>query len=544
MTKASISDVKDALTLQQENYQKLHDALGREHRLTLAKREDLLNKAAPQFAGFLMPFFQAGNEAELRKLEGAMASSGPRAPRPFSLMQQRRDETQQAAREIEKFTKEHGPPEALAQKLVAQRQQLESDECSQRELSQQANDNNDVLRLFDSVNTKLSQQGKDELTLETLGGYTPESGWMKHAWRKLFDPVYEVAAPMIERYAKAGINLPQALRTRETLRTQRCEYQAARQEALARATRTDQLITQHRWLTQGLHTEPQIVQESYPLTLKGLREPEALRAVASAFPLPADLLATLQKVEVLDKLASGIARSRDEARKTLDQLEDPVSKLNEAMQNGNASKRIEFDLPDRTQQMNKHQTVLGQRARAAQDVRQRVDSAPPRSSDNSWLYWYLLTNEGGPSHSAAPAFRSGGGGDFGGGGADGRWDTDDEPARNSYFRAEMLGVTPKNAASFGIDPVRLRIEPEVLRDLDVKFDTISPTGVDFNALSNGIEFDPRKLDLGSTVSDLSRSISSISDSVSSNWGSSSDSSSFSSDSSSFSSDSGSSCSFD
>lgn len=572
MTKHTVSMVRQELQEEERRYKSLYDNLRDEQALARQASAKAQKDLDPLLAGFLMREIPDLSAPTLATFEQVLAAQGL-PQRPAHTIAERQQENQTAQSNLRELIALHGTPETVA-KLAKQH---EDDAAEATRLRTAARDEvsqkNRLLRPFDEAQAAVLKKSGEELKPAHLAAYRKEGNWLKHHWRGMFDKAYPLLMPVAEHYASMGTNLTAELASR-TAQKDEAEMQAsALSAAQAAQTRTQQTQERMTRLTTVQRTPEQIVTEVREQLAEALIKPVVFNAVQEAFGerFPAQARPLMQKMQVMNRLADGLTPHKSEVKKVLDGLEDPVSKLNKAVKNGRGGKQIEFDLAGKQTQMKRHQSVMTQRVHAARDVRNASSSYTSHTTDtsNDWLLWYLiLSDNNSPAHAAQPTFSSGGGGDFGGGGASGSWDN--EPARNSYFRADVLGVSPQNAASFGIAPEQLRIAPEVMSDLGLKLDISTPTSTEFNGLgsslgatdfgsakldfgsvSGGIEFDTRKLDFGSVASDLSESISSISSSVSdwsstsssgSSWSSSSSesSSSWSSSSSSSSYDSGSS----
>jgi hypothetical protein len=570
MTKQSVSTVRQELEAQERIYKSLYDSLRDEQALARQASAKAQKDLDPLLAGFLMREIPDLEAPSLTTLDALLRSQRNGIKPPSALIAQRNAENEVAQSALRELTAIHGSPDEIARQVSTHEDAATQAARLRAQAHDSVRDKDILLRPFDEAQAAVFKQSGKELKPAHLAAYREEGNWFKHHWRNMFDKAYPLLRPVAEHYASTSTNLTTELAAR-TAHKEDAEKQATALSA-AQAAHTRTLQTQERMtkLMRAQHTPEQIVADVRSHLAEVMMAPLVFNAVQEAFGerFPAQARPLLQKMQVMNRLAEGLNPHKSEVKKVLDGLEDPVSKLSKAVRNGRGSKQIEFDLTGKRTQMQRHQTVMTQRLSAARDVRSATTT---HDTGNDWLLWYLIfSSDSGPAHAAQPTFSSGGGGDFSGGGASGSWD--DEPARNSYFRAEVLGVTPQNAASFGIAPEQLRIAPEVMHDLGLKLDISTPTSSDFNGLgsspgttdfgsakldfgsmSGGIEFDTRKLDLGNVASDLSESISSISSGLSSSdwsssssydrgssWNSSSSDSSWSSSSSSY--DSGSSSS--
>jgi uncharacterized membrane protein YgcG len=564
--KHSIKDIREALGAQKESYQGLARGLQEERLLAQAEAQTARQNLEPVLAGFVSRLVSDLEAPALAQFDELLASHNhPR--RPGLTKYQLEQQNAKATAELAKLTAKHGPLDAVKARFSEQEGTIAASAWALEATTQQRKTNDKTLLMLDVLNDKLEADGHSSITAATLANYTRPPTLLGQLGRWLSHSAYRKARPELDAYAVRGIDLAAELTKRDELAAQADQQSAARQQAYAALTLTGQTVVAFEQ-QQALQRSPkEILSEVRTVITDALLDRATFIGAREMFAgqLPAEAEGLSLRAELFGKLADNIVQQHMEAAGVSEQLDDPLKKLDKAIRNRQGSKEIDFPLGKQVAKMQRHQTLLGQRLSAARDIRSASHSTSATSSSHdssNFLLWYLILSDTGPAQAAAPAFQSGSGGDFGGGGAGGSWD---EPvAANSYFRAEMLGISPATAMAHGLDAGLLRIDAATQRDLGIG-NSISINSSDLGGASLGddsrslstlgagiglgvagsttfnelgsMDLDLRRMDLGGISQEISSSVSSISSDIGSSSGWMYDGSG-SSSSSSFSCDSG------
>lgn len=551
--KFTIREIKTALETRQAKYKELGKALAEEANLARAESLSARSILEGKLAAFVAGQLPALDAPALKTFQHiAVEHNHPQQPGHIPAVQQAKNAN--SLREQAEIEATHGPRETLQQQL----QQLNSNLTVARDkrdgAQAQLRTADHTLRPLDKLNRKLEELGAPGITPQTLPMYDKPEGFMAHAWRHMTDRPYREARPVLERYKDEHEDLAALMTGRESLKAAQAAAELAIQTLQPDKARATQTLQKLDGLKAVYKTDREILNDvRVAVTGMILSDPAIFNAVDKTFPgaLDAGDRNMHTRMQLFGQMTTTIGMQKTDMNGVADSLDKPLTDMAKAIRNGNGSRRVEFDLSGKAARLDKHQMVMAQRVQASRDIRSASHtSTATYSPDNStnWLLWYLILSDNNHATSTPAAhFNSGMGGDFGGGGASGGWTPEAGHADNSFFRAELLGVTPHTASQFGIDSKDLGIPADFARDLGFT----SQTSTDFNSLGSQMDTsslsDFRKdigtssqgIDLGSFSSDLSSLSSDLGSTSSSDWGSSSGSS-YDSGSSWSSSDSGSS----
>lgn len=573
--KFTIKQIKEALEKRQGAYKELGGALAEEAKLARAESNSARSILEGKIAGFVaqqLPSLEAPALGQLNQI--AIEHNHPQ--RPMGLRDALLQKTAIAKGEQAELEARHGTGEAVGTNKRELSGALERNATSRSDLRDSLEASSRTLRMLDRLNMSLESMEATRITPETLAQYDRPQGLLAKVWRYITDSAYREARPVLDGYAKDGIDLTKEMEDRTAFKATLNAAELQQQSLSAKHTLAEQAERAIAKAKGEQKTDREILNEVRVATTNMiLSDPAIFSAVDKAFPnaLDAETKAMHSRMQLFGQLATNIGQQKSEMEDVASNLDKPVKDLKKAVSNGNGSKKVAFDLDGKTAKLDKHQLIMTQRVAAARDIRHTSHSYAATSSSSSssndstnWLLWYLILSDGNHAH-ASQSFNSGAGGDFGGGGASGDWGKAD----NSFFKAELLGVTPENAASFGIDAKSLSIPADVARDLGSSTSTgdFSNLGssddnrgaglagaalggvafTEFNQisgdLSKGMDLGTQSLDMSSISRDISSLSSELSSSASSSdWGSSSSSYSSSSYSSSDSGSSYSSSSYD
>ena len=544
MSKERVRDIRDMLQNNRNTYQSISHDLSQEQHLARAERDAARQALEPVLAGFVSRLIPAADAPAVASLHALMSELGLEET-PQTLREARHAQNAQARRNIAGLDQTYGSAQAVSAQISQLEQQLKEAKGGPHGLQAASFAHETLenkLHLFDEMNARLHDKNLPRVIAADLPDYARPASLIEQGWRWLTDSSYRTVRPVLDRYEQHQHDLPDMLGRRDDVRmaylTRENDVQQMN-SALARASNAQRSYAQAQ---ASLSSPKEIVSEMRShVTDTLLSNPAAFTAVKAAFAdqLPPEAGALHTRMQLFGTLADNIGKNSREVSDVIRQLDKPLYDLNKAVRNSNGSKKVKFDLHGKQQSMAKHQTLLQQRVKASGDIRSAARSETSTSyyhqdNSNDLLLWYLILSDNhGPAQAAAPAFASGAGGEFGGAGAQGQWG---EAAANSYFRADLLGVTPDNAKDFGLDASQLRIAPEVLQDLGVSpasggSGVDLPTSSDFNSLSHdssdkgigqfaagaalasgfndlgqGMQFETPTLDLGSQLSDMQRDL--------------------------------------
>ncbi len=571
--KFTIKQIKEALEKRQGVYKELGGALAEEAKLARAESNSARSILEGKIAGFVaqqLPSLEAPALGQLNQI--AIEHNHPQ--RPMGLRDALLQKTAIAKGEQAELEARHGTAEAVGTHKRELNDAIERNATTRSDLRDSVEASSRTLRMLDRLNISLESMEATRITPETLAQYDRPQGLLAKVWRYITDSAYREARPVLDGYAKDGIDLTKEMEDRTAFKATLNAAELLQQSLSAKHTLAEQAERAIAKAKGEQKTDREILNEVRIATTNMiLSDPAIFSAVDKAFPnaLDAETKAMHTRMQLFGQLATNIGQQKSEMEDVASNLDKPVKDLKKAVSNGNGSKKVAFDLDGKTAKLDKHQLIMTQRIAAARDIRHTSHSYAATSSSSSssndstnWLLWYLILSDNNHANATpANAFNSGMGGDFGGGGASGDWSKSD----NSFFKAELLGVTPENAAHFGIDAKSLNIPADVARELGSSTSTgdFSNLGssddnrgaglagaalggaafTEFNDLSKGMDLGTQSLDMSSISRDISSLSSELSSSASSSdWGSSSSSYSSSSYSSSDSGSSYSSSSYD
>jgi hypothetical protein len=358
---------------------------------------------------------------------------------------------------------------------------------------------------------------------------------MAALWRWATDPAYRIARPVLDQLEAANVNIWIELNLRAEAQQDLNRLQTEEQKKKAETAQLNSVLTRLQKCKANQPSDREIV-NTLRLTVSQMMENGGyLSAVTQAMPdlLPPEASALHTRATLMGKLAERLRETIKDAEPAATGLKDSLRDLDRAVGRNRGNVAVKnFDLSDRDRKLRAHQNVTRQRLQASREIRSanRNNAASTSSNDNDLLLWFLYMNcsNNSPAQTGSIAPFSGQGGRAGGGGASGRWD-DNVQADNSYFRADMLGITPQDARQHGIDPASLRISPDMANTLDLaapdtstsgfntSFDTVHLPTLAFNALGGTHDFALPQLDLGGGGTDWSNCAATVVDSISSSF---------------------------
>lgn len=565
--KFTIREIKAALESRQDKYKELGKALAEEANLARAESHSARSILEGKMAAFVaeqLPDLKAPALNVFQHI--AVEHNHPQQPGHIPATQQAKNAN--ILREQRDIVAEHGPQEVLQQKLEQLTKNLGIAITRRDVSSRQLQAADRTLRPLDKLNDMLEELGATTITPQTLHVYDKPAGFMAGIWRHMTDRAYREARPVLDMYKAENVDLAKVIDGRSTIKAAH-EAAALYVQTISispERTRTTQVLDKLNGLKAAYKTDREILNDvRTAVTGMIVSDPAIFHTVDRAFPgaIDAESKAMHTRMQLFGQLAANIGGQKNDMENVADSLKKPLTDMAKAIRNGNGSHKVTFDLPGKTAGLDKHQLVMTQRVQASRDIRSashtNTATSTYHSDDSSnWLLWYMiLSNNNQSAATTAALFNSGMGGDFSGGRANGEWKPEDGSADNSFFRAELLGVTPHTANQFGIDSKDLSIPADCARDLGYT----SGTSADFNSLGSQLGSDSlsditrdigsglQRIDLGSFSNDLS-GLSNDLGSSSSDWSSPSSSScdtgsSWSSSDCGSSYDSGSSsCSFD
>jgi len=553
MTKHTIKEIKQALEQRKDTYKELGAALSEEANLARAESHSARSFLEGKIASLVAQQLPDLNAPALGTYD-TIARDHNHPQTPGLLRDRLLEKTAAAKAEQAALEAKHGTAATLAARQTELTAQLAAGAITRSDLRNELTDNNQTLRMADKLNDLLERLDAPQITPDTLHQYARPQGWLAAAWRYMTDKPYREARPVLDGYAKEGIDLAAALQARTASKAALATAEGQHQTLSAQAALTDQAAVDLAKASAAQMTDREILNEvRTAVTGMVLSDPAIFHRVDAAFPGAVDgqMKAMHTRMELFGTLANNIGRQKGDMEGISSALDKPLKDLKKAVSNGNGSKKVEFDLEGKTAKLDKHQLVMSQRVHAARDLRETSHSTTATSYNSSndstnWLLWYMIMTNN--NDAAAHTHQQ------------------QQAAENSYFRAELMGVTPENASQHGLDGKSLSIPADVAADLGYSNGTTSSdfnslgdvdaggsskgadlatgafTGAafaEFNDLSKGMDLGSNKLDLGSLSSDLSSLSSDLSSSTgSSSWGSTDSGSSWSSSSGSY--DSGSS----
>lgn len=411
-----------------------------------------------------------------------------------------RDKAQAAT---QKIIQTDGTAEEIRAREGAIRRALEDLTESQKNQEAALELNWEKLQPFQALNRKLEYENLKPVDPQNLAEFDRPAGRVMQMIRWVMDPAYRLARPRLDDMQAKGLDIKAESEATAVMTAKLKQISTAKQGKNAALFRYEQTRTSLAAHQSDIRSDRDILNEVRLVAAQNMENGGFFSAVTAALPslLPPEALGLNTRAQLMETLAKQLESNRDDVREITRGMTTPISTLSRAISNRQGHKQVKkFDLAGKDSNMRRHQALLGQRLRATEDIRKasRHDSAyatNTSANNDNWLLWYLIFANS-ESGQAAPSGLEGHGGLFSGGGASAAWD--DDTARNSYFRAEMLGVTPQNARDFGLSPDSFRIETDVLNSLGV--DTSGLGAQDFNALSAGLS--------SSTAPNISDSLSS------------------------------------
>jgi hypothetical protein len=436
-----------------------------------------------------------------------------------------------AQAEMSEITRSNGSEATITSALTATRTATQDLQRQIGKAQEESAERDAVLEPFENLNRKLNARGLSPVEPHNLSRFSRPSGGMAALWRWATDPAYRIARPVLDQLEAANVNIWIELNLRTEEQQDLNRLQTEEQKKKAETSRLNSVLTRLQECKNSQPSDREIV-NTLRLTVSQMMENGGyLSAVTQAMPdlLPPEASALHTRATLMGKLAARLRETIKDAEPAATGLKDSLRDLDRAVGRNRSSVAVKnFDLSDRDRKLRAHQNVARQRLQASREIRSANsnNAASTSSNDNDWLLWYLILSDNSSAQTASAAPFSGQGGRAGGGGASGQWEDNSSP--NSYFRADMLGVTPHDAHRYGIDPSSLRIPPDVQEALSVSapdtvtsnFNTLSADTVrlptmDFNTMGGTAGSTLPQFDLGSSVnlSDCATSVSDFASSI-------------------------------
>lgn len=484
---ATIRDVHDALKTHKGTYSALEDRLTKEARIARADANSVRTILQPMVVSAIaraIPDLEAPTIGLFSDIcKDMRLRSNPEITKTNLLVARER-----AIRDNQEITQAFGSSDDIAAKEMAARRTLEDLRTTQAAQEKALEAKWNTLQPFTDMNKALEAKNLKPVDPQNLAAFDRPSGRLAQMIRWATDPAYRLARPRLDEMRANGLDLKAETEATGQIMERLDETAEAKGNTIADLRRYEKLQIDLSANNINLRSDRDILNEVRLVVIQNMENSGFFSAVTAALPslLPPEALGLNTRAQLMETLAGNLEKNRDDVRGITRGMTTPISTLSRAISNRQGHKQVKkFDLASKDSGMRRHQTLLNQRLRAADDIRKasRHDTAYTTNTsgnDNNWLLWYLIFANN-DSAQAAPSGLEGHGGLFSGGGASGAWD---DPAQNSYFRAEMLGVTPKNAGDFGLSPDSFRIETDVLNSLGV--DTSGLGAQDFNALSAGL----------------------------------------------------------
>lgn len=488
---ATIRAVHDALKTHKATYSALEDRLTKEARIARADADSVRAILRPMVVSAIahaIPDLEAPTIGLFSNIcEDMRLRSNPEITKTNLLAARER-----AIRDNQEITQAFGSKDDIAAKEMAARRTLEDLRKTQAAQEKALEANWNTLQPFRDLNKALEDKKLKPVDPQNLAAFDRPSGRVAQMIRWATDPAYRLARPRLDEMQAKGLDLKAETEATVQIKERLDEAAEAKGNTIADLRRYEKLQLDLSANNINIRSDRDILNEIRSVVIREMENSGFFSAVTTALPslLPPEALGLNTRAQLMETLAGNLEKNRDDVRGITRGMTTSLSTLNRAIRNRQGLKQVKkFDLASKDSGMRRHQALLNQRLRAADDIRKasRHDTAYTTNTsgnDNNWLLWYLIFANN-DSAQATPSGLEGHGGQFSGGGASGAWDNPaDDPTQNSYFRAEMLGVTPKNAGDFGLSPDSFRIETDVLNSLGV--DTSGLGAQDFNALSAGL----------------------------------------------------------
>ncbi len=529
---ATIREVRDSFQTHRSAYVEILEGLQAELRSATTEADAAKSTLAPLIAAALARAIPDLNAPAIQTFDHIGKDLGLKQS-PLTEKDRLLTRRSNAQAEISEITRSNGSEATITTALTASRTATQDLQRQAGKAREEIAQHDAVLEPFENLNRKLTARGLSPVELHNLARFSRPSGGMAALWRWATDPAYRIARPVLDQLEAANVNIWIELNLRTEEQQDLNRLQTEEQKKKAETSRLDLALTRLQECKNNQPSDREIVNTLRLTVSKMMENGDYLSAVTQAMPdlLPPEASALHTRATLMGKLAARLRETIKDAKPAATGLKDSLRDLNRAVGRSRDNVAVKnFDLSDRERKLRAHQNVARQRLQASREIRNatRNNAASTSSNDNDLLLWCLYMNcsDNSSAQTASAAPFSGQGGRAGGGGASGQWEDNSSP--NSYFRADMLGVTPQNALRHGIDPASLRIPPDVQEALSVSapdtgtsnFNTLSADTVrlptmDFNTMGGTAGSTLPQFDLGSSVnlSDCATSVSDFASSI-------------------------------
>lgn len=516
---ATIREVRDSFQTHRSAYVEILEGLQAELRSATTEADAAKSTLAPLVAAALARAIPDLNAPAVQTFDRIGKDLGLKQS-PLTEKNRLLTRRSNAQAEMSEITRSNGSEATITTALTASRTATQDLQRQAGKAREEIAQHDAVLEPFENLNRKLTARGLSPVEPHNLARFSRPSGGMAALWRWATDPAYRIARPVLDQLEAANVNIWIELNLRTEEQQDMNRLQTEEQQKKAETSRLNSVLTRLQECRNSQPSDREIV-NTLRLTVSQMMENGGyLSAVTQAMPdlLPPEASALHTRATLMGKLAARLRETIKDAESTATGLKDSLRDLDKAVSRSRGYVAVEnFDLSGQNRKLRAHQNLARQRLQASREIRSaanRSSAASTGSDDNDWLLWYLILSNNSSAQTASAAHFSGQGGRAGGGGASGQWD--DTASPNSYFRADMLGVTPQDAHQHGIDPTSLRISSDVLDTLGVaapdtgtsSFNALSADAVrlptmDFNTLGGGTAgFTLPQFDLGDVTKAL------------------------------------------